>query len=253
MTTQSATLGTPLPGGLNWQWELPRRTDRRVVELAGAPVRCMHQLRQVDRFTSTTTNGFAVRGRYELAERLLDQLWTLLVHPLLAEVDSVREVRFTVPASLSRLPITTARDATSGQSLVHCVEPVVQWSVHKRDPERTTGKPQVVRLDGHFRDIAARVARMRLERGTTLLLFGCRTAELLPLVAAAGADAAVVTSWDVEDRHCSQFGQEVVDRLDAGLSTAAAVRSVQALWSHRHPYEWAGYSAVEFVAGGVRR
>ncbi len=253
MTGLTAELHRPVGVDQRWRWEVPRAADRSLIGLERAPLRCLERLEWVDRFTRSSVNRFAVRGRYEAAEVLLDGLWRSVVQPLLGELAGEDAVRFRVPAAFARLPLATARSAATGESLIHCLEPALEWTMAAQliAPPYPAHRP-VVRLDGHYREIASHLTKLSVEAGATLLVLGCRTAELLPLIARTGAGAAVVTSWDVEDRHCGPFGDELEALLAAGLSPAASLRSVQARWSWRHPYEWGGYALVRFVAGEYR-
>ncbi len=207
----------------------------------------------MDQVTDNSMVNFSVAARYAAVEDLLSEVWRTIVRPLLPEIVLTDQLSVRLPARLLRLPVTTARSATSGESLVHLTEPTIVWPRSPGVVEAAPGSDastspgaKLVRIDGHFRDVATQVARMSLEPDTTVLAMGCRTAELVPMLAQTGAARAIVTSWDVEDRHCAGFGDELESRLRCGLSAAAALRSVQALRSSQHPYEWAGYSVVEF-------
>ncbi|MFW2380761.1 MAG: hypothetical protein ACN4GZ_03305 [Acidimicrobiales bacterium] len=244
----TATLTRPDDRGQCWQWEVPRSSDRLLVDVDQAPQRCLERLQSVDRFTESSVTRFTVQGRYRAAEELLDILWQSVILPLLGQLEGASAVRFRLPGAYVRLPLATARSSATGEAVIHCVEPIVEWTATPLPGgTASTDQGHVLRLDGHFREIAETLSTLRVEPGTTLLLLGCRTAELLPLIARTGTDTAVVTSWDVEDRHCGPFGDEVEALLQLGLSPAAALRSVQARWSSRHPYEWAGYGIVHLT------
>ena len=79
----------------------------------------------------------------------------------------------------------------------------------------------------------------------TLLLMGCRTVDLLSRINGRGTTLTIVSLWDVEDRDCGPLGDALVAAMSIGLSPSDALRSVQALRSHRPPFEWAGYAAVD--------
>ena len=189
-----------------------------------------------------SVTNFRVKDRYEVAEDLLDQLWHTIVSPLIEEFGLSEALRLRLPSRFVRLPLSSARDRRTGEALIHLTEPVVGIGEEVQKP--ITPAP-VVRIDAHFRHVARRVGQLTIPEGATLLLMGCRTAELVPLLAPSGANYAVVTAWDVEDRHCQPMGDELEIRLAQGLTPAQALRSTQAGWSWRHPYEWAGYSLVD--------
>lgn len=216
--------------------------DCSPVAVAEAPLRCLAHLASVHRATEGSVTNFRVGGRYEAAESLLDELWHTLVAPLVEGFGLQEVLRLRVPARFVQLPFTTARDRRTGESLIHLTEPVVDAG---GSVEGASSGGAVVRIDGHFREVARRIRQRTIPAGATLLLMGCRTAELVPLLVGTGADYAVVTAWDVEDRHCRPLADALESLLAQGLSAAEALRSTQAGWSWRHPYEWAGYAVVD--------
>ncbi len=216
---------------------------RSPVAVAEAPTRCLSHLASVHRATEGSVTNFRVRGRYEATESLLDELWHTVVAPLVEGFGLQEGLRLRVPARFLQLPFTTARDRRTGESLIHLTEPVVD--VGGCVEEEASIRGEVVRIDGHFRDVAREIRRRPIPEGSTLLLMGCRTAELVPLLFGTGADFAVVTAWDVEDRHCHPLADSLEALIAQGLSAAEALRSTQAGWSWRHPYEWAGYAVVD--------
>lgn len=240
MSAITATLGRRLTPASGWSWAVEGAGTP--VALAEAPPQCLSRLMSVHRSTASSVTNFRVRDRYVAAENLLDELWHTVVVPLVDEFGLTDTLRLRVPGRFVRLPLTTARDRRTGEALIHLTEPLLGIGDHV--PETQTDGP-VVRFDGHFRDVAREIRRRVIPQGATLLLMGCRTAELVPLLSGTGADYAVVTAWDVEDRHCQPMGDALEVLLGQGLSVTQALRSIQAGRSWCHPYEWAGYSVVD--------
>lgn len=252
MSPVTAVLGPPEESRAWWRWEVSTggAPPVTVIPLAADPRRLVARLGEIDRFHRHSSHNVAVYGRGAIVERFLDRVWHELMRPLVAELPGPVELRLEIPPDLIRLPLTTARHAGSGESLIHLCEPVVEWRPGRNQSGRTGGgraEGVTIRVDGHLADVAGALRRRPPARGSILLLLGCRTAKLLPWLPEIGSSLALVTSWDVDDRQCGALGDLVEGGLATGLTLAAAARSAQAQLSGRHPYEWAGYSVVEVV------
>lgn len=256
MSTTVATLRAADAAGDSWRWELscPEAGSVCTVPLPTAdPRRLLTELAEIDRTHRDSTVNVAVHARYVVVERFLDRVWRELIEPLVLELGEPGELRLSAPAALHRLPLTTARCARSGESLIHLCEPVVEWS-----PALVASEGPIVgdaggtvRFDGHLGEVARALSRHRPPHDSALLLLGCRTAELLPWLPERSSSWAVVTSWDVDDEHCGALGDLIECGLGCGLPLASALRSAQAQLSGGHPYAWAGYAAVAVTGAGA--
>ncbi len=266
-----ATLCAPGVRHTSWRWELSAGDDGRTglnVPLPGLGVQeLLEKVSEVDRVHAFSEYTYAVAARNAVVERLLASTWSRVVEPLVRYLGGVAALVVRVPYDLIRLPIATARCSASGESLVHLsavtVQPIGGAAPLGNDvgqaesaafrprltgphrPHRWYSNARIHRLDGHQEDIQTLLEEVAVGSSDILLLMGCRTADLLPRIKGRGNSAAVVTLWDVEDRHCEPLGDALVAAIANGLSPGEALRSVQALRSDRPPFEWAGYAAVE--------
>ncbi len=266
-----ATLLAPGDRHTSWRWELSAGDDGRTgltIPLPGLGIQdLLEKVAEVDRVHACSEYTYAVAARNAVVERLLTSTWSRLVEPLARYLGGVPSLVVRVPYELIRLPIATARCTASGESLVHLSAVTVQLvggaaplgddvgeaqatayrprltGPHR--PHRWYSNARIHRLDGHQEEIQTLLKEVAVGSSDILLLMGCRTTDLLPRVRSRGITAAVVTLWDVEDRHCEPLGDALVAAIANGLSPDEALRSVQALRSDRPPFEWAGYAALE--------
>lgn len=270
----TATLCAPEVRHASWRWEVFAEDNGPTglnIPLPGLRAEeLLETVAEVDRVHACSEYGYAVAARNAVVERLLTGTWCQVVEPLSRHLGGVPSLVVRVPSQLIRLPIATARCSSSGESLVHLSDVTVQ-TVDRTvprgyaviEPESTAYRPRlsgpsrphrwystarIHRLDGHQEDIQELLQEVAVGSSDTLLLMGCRTAELLPRLKERRINAAVVTLWDVEDQHCGPLGDALVAAMASGLSSGEALRSVQALRSDRPPFEWAGYAAVEPLA-----
>lgn len=256
MSTTVAALLAPDATAEYWRWEMscPAAGSTCTVPLPAAdPRRLLAELAEIDRTHRESTVNVAVHARYVVVERFLDRVWRELVEPLVLELGEPGKLRISAPAALHRLPLTTARCAHSGESLIHLCEPIVDWSpaLMASQGPIVGDASEAVRFDGHLGEVARALSRHRPSPCSALLLLGCRTAELLPWLPERSSSWAVVSSWDVDDEHCGTLGDLIECGLGGGLPLASALRSAQAQLSGSHPYAWAGYTAVAVTGAGT--
>ncbi|NNF54335.1 MAG: CHAT domain-containing protein [Acidimicrobiales bacterium] len=266
-----ATLRAPGGRSGSWRWELSAGDDGQTplnVPLPRLDLReLLGKIAEVDRVHAGSEYTYAVAARNAVVERLLTNTWSTVVKPLTRYLGGVPSLTVRVPDELVRLPIATARCSASGESLVHMSDVTLQpilgptpsgvvvvpeepaayrprlAGAHR--PHRWYSNARIHRLDGHRQDIRELLQDVAVSSTDTVLLMGCRTVDLLPHIKRCGTTAVVATLWDVEDRACGSLGDDLVAAIPNGLSPAEALRSVQALWSSRPPFEWAAYVVVE--------
>ncbi len=277
-----ARLAPAASAGGTWRWDLAIEGEgQKLGSLLLPDLRLrglLTQLERVDHVLASSDFAHATASRNTVVEVLLDLVWSELILPLVPAVADFSQLTLVVPAQLARLPLSSARSAHSGESLVHICEvevhiladgaPAVVEAVRgtgrscpastfaeplplpgPRQPHYWDPQSNVHRFDSHLEELPAHLSAFPLSADATVLLMGCRTALLLPILEEAQVGQAVVSSWDVEDRHCAPFGDALMSAMANGLPAAAALRSVQASMTASPPYRWAGYAVLRIATG----